>query len=205
MATTLGALMRDAGAAAARKRRGPSRQGLATRQRRATGIPAYLAEFRLIPGSCAKRRCKSRYGVIRLSIDTRSRERIDTVATVECASCGRTWRRTRTPKLTEYQSTRLTLILPATLHRWYSRGHWHTEGSDALVIRDAAWSDLIEAQADWKRRNGQLLDAKARRAAKKAEAEAALHAKTLDTLAKLTAFDAAREAEEAAAAARDAA
>lgn len=203
MVMTLGALMRDAGAVAARKSRGPSRQALESRARRSAAIPSYLADFRLVPGACRKRRCKSRFGIVRLSVDTRDRERIDTLATVECAACGRVWRRTRPPKLGEYQSTALTLVLPATERRWYARGRWHREGDDAVVVRDATQADLMAATGDWRKRNAALGAAKVRAAERKAAAERETHERTMATLARLAELDAARAADEAAAAARE--
>lgn len=203
MAMTLAALERELGAARVRRTRGPSREALTNRQRIRAGIPAYLSDFRLVPGSCAKRRCRSRYGVVRLSIDMTSRERCETLATIECADCGRTWRRIRAPRLTEYQRTRLTLILPGDQRRWYSRGHWHTEGHDAFVIRDATQLELMAAQDDWRTRNAQYLDAKSRAKRRREDAEREQHAHAADLLARLAAMDAARAAEEAAATDRE--
>jgi len=203
MAMTLGALMRDAGAATARKRRGPSRLGLEAKIRRELHLPAYLAEFRLVPGVCRKRRCKSRFGVTRVSIDYRDRNRFDLLATVECASCGHTWRRTRPPKLGAYQHCRLTLILPNAQRRYYARKRWHVEGADAVVIRDATWSELMTAAEAWRGRNRIREAARARLAARKAEAERVTHEATMDLLARIRARDEERKAEEAEAAARE--
>lgn len=198
------ALARDIAAAMVRAKRGPSAKACRSRQRAAVRLPAYLADFRLVAGHCRAKRCKSRYGVVRLTVDTRSRERLERFATVECASCGHTWRRTKTPALAEYQSTRLTLILPGDERRYYNRGRWHLEGGDT-VIRDATQADLMAACEDWRKRNEQQLAAKARAAAKRAEAERIAHEQAAATLARLAAWDAERAAEEAAAAARDAA
>lgn len=193
------AFARDFGAALARRQRGPSRQSCLTHSRRKAAIPAYLADFRLTKGRCLRKRCASRYAVTRLTIDLRSRERIDRTATLECATCGHTWRRTRVPRIGEYQSTLLTLILPGDERRWYARGRWHREGDDAVVIRDATQLELMGAEGDWKVRNGQYLDARARVAIRKAEAERVQHEATMDLLARLAARDAERAAEEAAA------
>jgi hypothetical protein len=200
---TLGALMRDAGAAKARRQRGPSRLGLAAKQRRELELPAYLADFRLIPGICRRRRCKSRYGVVRLSLDYRDRDRIDRFATVECAACGKTWRRTREPRLGEYQSCRLTLILPHAQRRYYARKRWHVEGDDAIVIRDATQSDLMAASGDWHARNERRQAARVRLAERKAAAERETNAHTVDLLARLAAWDAEHAAAESEAASRD--
>lgn len=200
---TLAAVLRDAGAATARRKRGPSRLGLAAKQRRELELPAYLADFRLIPGACRKRRCKSRYGVVRLSLDYRDRDRVDRLATVECALCGRTWRRCREPRLAEYQSCRLTLILPHAQRRYYARKRWHVEGADAIVIRDATQSDLMAASGDWHARHDRREAARARLAERKAAAERETNAHTADLLARLAAFDAQRAADESEAADRD--
>lgn len=203
MAMTLGALMRDAGAARARKVRGPSRQGLEAKIRRELRLPAYLADLRLIPGTCRRRRCHSRFGVVRVSIDYRDRDRFDMLATVECASCGRTWRRTRPPRLGAYQHCRVTLILASRQRRWFARNRWHVEGDDAVVIRDATWSELMTAADAWRDKNRRREAAKARVAQRKAEAERVTHEATMDLLARLAARDEARKAEEAEAASRE--
>lgn len=196
-------LARDLAAALVRRERGPSRQALRTRARLAAKIPAYLANFKLHRGRCRAKGCTSRYGVVRLSIDTRSRERIDRIATLECASCGRTWRRITPPALSEYQSTRLTLILPGEERRWYARGRWHREGDDAVVLPDASQLELMAASDDWRKRNEQLLEARDRVKRRKAAEEAASIAATRATLARLAAIDEERAAEEAAARKRE--
>lgn len=203
MAMTLGALMRDAGAARVRKVRGPSRQGLEAAQRRDLHLPAYLTDFRLIPGLCRRRRCKSRYGVVRVSIDYRDRDRFEVLATVECASCHRTWRRTRAPKLGEYQHCRVTLILPAHQRRYYARKRWHVEGDDAVVIRDATWSELMAAADDWRTKNVRRQAARARLAERKAREERETHEATMNLLERLAERDRQRELEEAAADGRE--
>jgi hypothetical protein len=197
------ALARDIASAMVRAKRGPSAKACRSRQRAALKLPAYLADFRLIPGQCRAKRCRSRYGVVRLSVDTRNRERLDRIATIECAQCGHTWRRTTPPALSEYQRTRLTLILPGNERRWYARGRWRVSGEDAVTIPDATQAELMAACDDWRKRNEQQLLAKARVAARKAEAERIAHEKTMATLEKLAAWDAQRAADEAAAAARE--
>ena len=179
------------------------KRSLLVNQRGAAGIPAYLADLKLVRGSCLERkrgkRCRSRYGIVRLSIDFRSARSRDTLATVECARCGHVWYRTRPPALGEYQSVRLTLILPAYLNRWFARGRWHAEGSDGLVLTDATWADLIEAQTDWRKRADQLTAAAAKKAAKKAATEAEAIAATRTLLASWAEREAEAAAEEAAA------
>ncbi len=179
--------------------------------RRATAgakLPAYASDMRPVRGRCHKRRCGSRWGVARVSIDFRG-DRIDRLATVECAACGRTWSRCRVPdRLTSaagYQAVWLTLILPAVAHRWFARNRWHSEGSDGIVLREANIGDLDEAARAHRAR----LDVKAatairardKREASDREAVARMHA----TLAALDAREAAREADDRDAAAREAA
>lgn len=172
-------------------------RSLRRRQRAAARCPSYASDFHLVRGRCLARRCDSRWGIVRLSIDTRSRERLDTLATVECARCGRTWYRTTPPRLGEYQSTRLTLVLPGDARRWFARGRWHVEGEDAITVADATWDDLIAAQDDWKRRNGQYLDAKAKQKAKVEADVIRQHEWAQDLIARLHARDAERAAAEA--------
>lgn len=202
---SIDAILRDAGAERARRAHGPSRLTLLAKVRRELELPAYLADFRLVPGQCRKRRCKSRYGVIRLSLDFTSRERVDRFATVECAACGHTWRRCREPRLAEYQTTRLTLILPSSQRRWYARGRWHVQGTDAIVLRDATQLDLMAAFDDWRVRNGQYLDSRARAKAKREAADLEARERAAVTMAKLAELDAERERQEQEAEARDAA
>lgn len=201
---TLAALERELGAATARKRSGPSRLGSEAKIRRELKLPAYLADFRLVRGRCRRKRCKSTYGVYRLSVDYRDRDRMDTLTTVECAHCGRTWRRASQPRLGEYQRTRITLILPKRQRRWFARKRWHVEGDDAVVITDATQSDLMAASEDWHRRHDRRADAIARVKARKAAADAADHAATMDLLARLAARDAERAEAEREAASREA-
>lgn len=202
---TIDAILRDAGAATARRSRGPSRLALHAKVRRELELPAYLTDFRLIPGHCRKRRCRSRFGIVRVSLDFTSRERVDQLATVECAACGHTWRRVKVPRLAEYQTTRLTLILPSEQRRWYARGRWHVQGDDAVVLRDATQSDLMDAYTDWRTRNGQLLASRERARAKREEADREATERARATMAKLAERDAERAREEAEAAAREAA
>lgn len=187
-------------------RKSPCRRTARIRAGEASGLPAYANDLRAIRGKCRKRGCPSRWGVVRVSLDFREAEAVDRIATLECALCGRTWRRVRVPALTSpkgYQAVRLTLILPAAMHRWYARGRWHAEGEDAVVIREANLGDLDEAA----RAHRAKADAAATRKAKaraKAEAQALVdHERTLATLARLAELDRARAAEESEAASRD--
>lgn len=175
---------------------------------RVSGLPAYAADLDMVRGRCLARRCGSRWAVTRVSLDFRA-EVIDRYATLECALCGRTWRRCRVPGLRSkagYQAVRLSLIVPAKVKRWKSRGTWHREGDDALVIRNADLGDLDEAASNHAVLANRKADARARRAAKKAAAEAESAIETRDWLARMAERDAQRAAEaaeEAAAALRE--
>lgn len=174
---------------------------------RRTGQPAYALNLRMTRGRCLAKRCGSRWAVVRVSLDFRMFP-VDRYATLECAVCGRTWRRCAVPAITVggYQAVRLTLIVPAAgLRRWKSRGVWHREGTDSHVIADADIGDLDEAARAHRARAERKADAAARAAARKAEKAAALHAETMAWLDSMHAREAARAQEEAEAAARDAA
>lgn len=174
----------------------------------AAGIPEYASDIRPVRGRCRKGRCKSRWAVARVSIDFRDPERSDRVATLECAACGHVWRRVKVPPIVSpdgYQAVRLTLILPASAERWYSRGRWHREGDDGVLLREADIGDLDEAARAHAARAGRIADRKATVKAKREAADSATHEATMATLARLAAMDAARAAEDAAAAKREAA
>ena len=176
------------------------------------GIPKWASDMRPVRGRCkggTKRRpCRSRWAVPRVSLDFRDTSRVDRVATLECVGCGHTWRRIAAPPIRSeagYQAALLTLIIPATANRWYSRGRWHREGDDAQVLVNA---DLIEANdaiRAWQGRVDKRAAAQARQRAKRAAEEAEAHERTMALLARLHEADAAREAEEAAAREREAA
>lgn len=173
----------------------------------AADLPEYASDIRPVRGRCRKGRCRSRWAVVRVSIDFRDPARIDRYATTECAACGDTWRRVKVPAITSaagYQAVRLTLILPATFDRWYSRKRWHREGDDAAVLREATISDLDEAARNHASREATLARRKAADKARNEAADRAIHERTLATLARLAERDAARKAEEDAAAERDA-
>lgn len=185
---------------------GLCRRGAHHRATLAAGIPEYASDIAPIRGRCRKRSCGSRWGVVRVSIDFRDPATVDRIATIECAACGRVWRRVREPRITSadgYQAVRLTLILPATADRWYSRGRWHREGDDAIVLRDADIGDLDEAARAHRKREDALAARKADARAKREAADREAHEHTMDLLARLSAMDAARAAEDAAAAARE--
>lgn len=178
----------------------------------AAGIAQWSSDIRPTRGKClgrVKRRpCGSRWGVVRVSLDFRDPARVDRLATLECASCGRTWRRVKAPavrSLAGYQSVRLTVILPATAKRWYSRGVWHVDGTDAAILRDADLGDVDDAaRAHSAHANARL----ASRAAARDKREASDREATTRLMGIVAAADARRAAdaaEEAAAAAREAA
>lgn len=173
---------------------------------RAARIPLYAADLVTVRGRCLNRRCGARWGVVRVSLDFTG-DTVDRLATVECATCGRTWRRCAVPRLRSlagYQATRLTLIVPTNgLNRWRSRGRWHREGDDSTVLRDADLGDVDEAATAFNARIGRKIDAKARRIAREAEETRALMARYAEIDAARAAREAEREAEEAAAAARE--
>lgn len=176
------------------------------------GVPKYAAEMRPVRGRCravlgrAHRPCDNRWGIVRVSVDLTSREAVDRLATVECASCGHVWYRTTPPKVTDgqYQSVRLSVIIPSELRRWYARGRWRTQGTDAVVIREATLADLMAAMDDWRARNGQYESARARARAKREATTLQAEADAKVSVARLASILADRETEEAAAAARDA-
>lgn len=179
---------------------------------RKAGIPQWSSDMRPVRGKClgrVKRKpCGSRWGVVRVSLDFRDPERVDRLATIECASCGRVWRRTKPTSVRSaagYQAVRLTVILPATAERWYSRGAWHRDGDDALVLRDADLGDVDEAARAHNARVNARLTA---RANDRARREAADREAIARGTAALAAHDQMREADEQAereAAAREAA
>lgn len=171
----------------------------------AAAIPTYASDLLPVRGRCLKGRCRSRWAVVRVSIDFRDPERIDRIATTECAACGHTWRRVREPRITSaagYQSVRLTLILPASYERWYARGRWHREGDDAVILREASIGDLDEAARAHRARAAIVADRKTAARARR-EAIAVLdHERTMATLAMLAELDASRAREEREAALR---
>lgn len=196
-------LARAIGEAIARKTRGPSRKATLRRQLREAGLAPYAADLSIRRGKCF--RCRGRFSVVRVTFDYTNRREVMSFAHVECAKCGHVWYRTSVPRLREYQSVRLTLILPSEQRRWFARGRWHVEGEDAVVIRDATWPDLMDAGADWRKRNAQYESARARAKARKAERDAAAVAAFRETLAAMDARRAEEARLEAEAAAREAA
>ena len=180
---------------------GTSRRAARRKVARDAGVPYYGADFAPIRGRCLRpvRRgvCGSRYGIIRVSIDLTFRDRIDRLATVECAVCGHTWRRVRPPERVTsregYQSVRLTLIVPGADRVNYSRAtRKRTVDDGACVMPRATIADLIAATDDWRERNAKYLATRERAAARKAEADAEARRRMADRLAKWAERDAER-------------
>ena len=95
-------------------------------------------------------------------------------------------------------------ILPAEQRVWYDRKRRTRETADGSIsIGTATIPDYIAAIEDWRGRNATLLAARCRLAERKAAREAADHRATMALLDALHARDAERDAEEAAAAARE--
>lgn len=179
---------------------GVCRRGAHHRATLGAGIPEYASDIRPVRGRCRKRTCGSRWGVVRVSIDFRDPLRVDQFATLECAACGRTWRAVKVPPLTSregYQAVRLTLILAGSVNRWFSRGRWHREGDDAVMLREADIGDLDEAARAHGARADRIAERKAAARLAREEAEREQHAATMNLLDRLAAMDAARAAEEA--------
>jgi len=200
----------DAGPAA--RRRPASLPDLDRAQARAAaaaraGLAPYTLDLATVRGRCLARRCAGRWGVVRITVDLRGRE-ADRFAAVECAACGRVWRRVATPPVRTrrgFQSVLLTAILPASAHRWYARGRWHREGDDGEVLRECDLGDLDEAVRAYRGRQSAVLMRLQRAKDRRASLEAAALADSRALMARLADIDAQRAADEAAAAAREAA
>ena len=180
-------------------------------RRRAAGT-AWNVDMRVMRGKCRAKGCGSRFAFVRVTVDfASSRERTSSTATAECVNCGRVWFGCAMPaRLTHpdgYLAVRLTLIVPSgedvALYRLH--GVWHREGDDTDVVADASLTAYIEARDAWRRRNNQLVAARGRAKARKAEREAELVARSREQRARWDALRAEREAEEREAAAREAA
>lgn len=187
-----------------------TRRSAHRRASRAAKLPLYASDLRPVRGRCLKRGCDSRWAVVRVSIDLRE-ERIDPLATLECAACGRRWRRVKVPPLVSaagYQAVRLELILPAHARRWFARGRWHREGEDGIVVRDATLADLDTAARDHRARWGRVAATRERAAERKAAVanvpDSPAHRTHVARLAGLAEREAERVAEERAAAEREA-
>jgi hypothetical protein len=188
-----------------------ARRCAANRATDAAGIPRWSSDMRPVRGRCLNRvrrkRCPSRWGVIRVSLDFTG-DRVDRLATVECAQCGHTWHRATPPPIRSrdgYQTVRLTLILPASARRWFTRGRWHREGSDGIVVRDATLPDVDDAARAFDARVAARMAAldRAREKREAADREATDRARAL--MAAIHAREAAAAEAEAAAREREAA
>lgn len=150
-----------------------SRSAHARALARRTSAPLRLTDYRLglRRGRCARSRCRSRYAIVRVTVDTRDPERTDRAGTLECSLCGHTWTRVTVPplKLTSGQAPRilLTLILPPDPgdgRRTYTttRGAQRVTGSDARIVANASYGALALALADWRGYSARTLAARHR-------------------------------------------
>jgi hypothetical protein len=172
-----------------------------------TGLQPYLTNLATVRGRCLARKCKSRWGIVRVTLDFRP-VAIERYAHVECARCGRVWRRVPIRPLRDrhgYQTVAVTAILPASVSRWFARGRWHQDGDDALVVAECSLADLDEAARAHRKLADRVAAVKARRAAVRAERERVAGVEMRDLLARLAAHDAERAEAEAEAARREAA
>jgi len=183
----------------------PDRRGARRLAAERSGVPAYQLDLDTTRGACLADRCGSRWGVDRLTVDLRGRE-VDRFAHIECAVCGRVWRRTRlSPIRTRHGAQRVlvTAILPARAERWFARGRWHREGDDALVLDNASISDLDEAARAHRARMDQVLVRLARAKERRASLEAEALGKARSLIAHLHTMDELRADDERAAIARE--
>jgi hypothetical protein len=79
--------------------------------------------------------------------------------------------------------------------RWYARGRWHAEGSDAEVLADATLADVDEATRAWRERADKATRTRLRAREKRDAAEVEAVAKSRALMARLAERDE-REAEE---------
>jgi hypothetical protein len=171
------------------------------------GLAKWASDIAPIRGRClggTKRKpCPSRWAVIRVSLDFRDPERVDRLAVLECAQCGRVWRRVKPVAIRSregYQAVRINVILPAVANRWYSRGRWKVEGTDALVLVDADLGDVEEAAVAHDARSTARQATRARAKVRREESDRVAIAKGVAALAVADAHrEAADEAERAAA------
>lgn len=175
---------------------------------RSAGIPVWSSDIKPVRGKCLGRvkrgKCGSRWAIPRVSLDFRDATRIDRLAVLECARCGRVWRRIKADQSVRsregYLTAKLTLILPASINRWYSHGAWHREGDDALVLVNATVADLDDAVEHHRKRADAREAGRARAKAKAYEADVIAIARSramLDQLAERDAAEAEAEREAA--------
>lgn len=189
-----------------RHRRGAARDAL-RRSLALRDIP-WNANLALTRGKC--RKCGSRYAVTRLTLTLTDPKRVERYATLECAHCAHTWRRIRpdlAPGLHGEQRARLTIVEPGagrTIVRTV-RGRIIAHGEDTTTTHDVTLAELDDAVRAWRKRSGDNLERRALAQRRKVDAEADLRARMAVRITQWAERDAARAAEEAAAAAREAA
>jgi hypothetical protein len=172
-----------------------------------TGLAPWSSNLTTVRGKCRTRRCACRWGIVRVTLDFRP-VAIERYAAIECARCARVWRRVPIRPLRDrrgLQTVAVTAILPASVTRWFARGRWHRDGDDALVVAECSLADLDEAARAHRKLADRVAIVKARRAAVRAEREHQAGIEMRALMARLAEMDAAREADEAAATAREAA
>jgi hypothetical protein len=152
----------------------PTRLQCAQRLRRLARLRRDQSAFEhgIVRGRCAAKRCESRYAIVQVTFDFRDPKSVLQSAELVCAACDRIWRRTHVPDLAQHknlQRHRLVLIVPPEkrVRIWANRGHIHREGDDATILVNATYSLLMDAYAEWRKRNGRVLEAEARRLAKR--------------------------------------
>lgn len=170
-----------------------------------TKVPAYAVAWDLTRGKCRHGRCASRWAYTRVTLDFRP-VAIERYAQTECVRCGKVWRRVHVPPLRDrrgLQTVAVTAILPASVTRWFSRGRWHRDGDDALVVAECSLADLDEAARAHRKLADRVAIVKARRIALKAERERVAGVEMRALLDRLHAHDAEREQAEREALARE--
>jgi len=144
----------------------PGRDATAALLAARVGRHRSTADYRhgLRRGRCHRRGCASTFAIVRVTVDTRDPERTDRSATLECALCGRVWGGTTVPdlRLTGGALPRVlvTLILPpahAPTFGLSPRGLTIRHGTDARIVRNATYTALAAALADWRERSGRVL------------------------------------------------
>jgi hypothetical protein len=191
-----------------------SRKRAMSQARRAANLPRYADGIRLTRGKCLgkplsgalagrRSRCPGRWAAVTVYLDLTDPRTRETRAQLECVTCGATWGPTAAPvPLILPNGTvraRITIALRGSVNRWRSRGTWHREGSEVRLLRDATPTDLSRALDDWTASNLRIVTARARAAERAAERDR----EARERMASLIARWADRDAEEAAAAARE--
>lgn len=183
-----------------RHRRGSARDALA-RSLALRDIP-WSANLALTRGKC--RKCGGRYAVTRLTFTLTDPKRVERYATLECAHCAHTWRRVKpdlAPGLHGEQRARLTIVEPGSGRTTVRtvRGRIIAHGEDTTTTSDITLAELDDAVRAWRKRSGDNLTRRAIAQQRKAAADGAAR----ERMAALLAQWAERDAEEAAALARE--